>query len=644
MKRRWPFIKVLIDVINIIASLLALIIILTIIFIFLFPSKVRYTGTDKEKFGNFIQVVSKLSTTDSTIVAAPNPHKLYPAGRTPKTIYSSTSAAHTTDSGFLIREKVELQRGPAILLKVDKNTQAIYPYNGINLYTNFVFLKGTKKIQLFFHINPKYLSQYRYRILINDTTFIHWQQPQATTLLKDLFPALVDSSVYSTERRLPKSIKEKRKQARSVLLADMNAYNKKITLQLYNLNNPKGTSTVILYNKPLNKPVISGIKVSIGKDSGNGEWGTTFTLNYDTTSASHISNHPTPKIHLNELKKLTIKINRIVTTGFYSVYIKNTSALFPKIYRIRPAPQTSDYIFDAIPHGGSLSINNPENIITKPGAYKITVIPELPHYRLRFFDKAASVEFTVLPATSTKEKKAFTFTQVIIYLGLLVLAGVLFFWWYRTRQQKKLRESKHQSALAKAQLNSVRLQLNPHFVFNALSSIQNLMNKKDIDNANRYLGKFSRLTRSVLGDDFKESIPIADELRLLDDYLKMEQLRFGFQYSIHADENIDAENTEIPSMLFQPFVENAVKYGVYQKESEGIIRIDVLQKEKDIILRVTDNGNGFDTEKEYDGLGIKLSRSRIDLLNSLQKSTEITLDLKSGKEGTIVVVYLKNWI
>ena len=196
--------------------------------------------------------------------------------------------------------------------------------------------------------------------------------------------------------------------------------------------------------------------------------------------------------------------------------------------------------------------------------------------------------------------------------------------------------------VAKLQLNSIRSQLNPHFLFNALSGIQNLMNKNEIDNANNYLSKFARLTRNVLDD--KELISLSQEKTLLDDYLQMEQLRFGFKYEINCLEMLDLDNIEIPSMLLQPFVENAVKHGISQKANDGKIIITFIKQANDLVLTVTDNGNGFDTEKKNNGLGLQLSESRVELLNSIYKENRFILAIKSTTKGTKISLSLSDWI
>ncbi|RZJ80929.1 MAG: sensor histidine kinase, partial [Flavobacterium sp.] len=175
-----------------------------------------------------------------------------------------------------------------------------------------------------------------------------------------------------------------------------------------------------------------------------------------------------------------------------------------------------------------------------------------------------------------------------------------------------------------------------------LSGIQNLMNKNETENANTYLAKFARLTRNVLDD--KELISLSQEKTLLDDYLQMEQLRFGFEYEINTPNNLDIENIEIPSMLLQPFVENAVKHGIAQKADKGKITIVFDKKENDLVLTVTDNGNGFNATIKYAGLGLALSQNRITLLNSVYKENRFTLVTESSANGTIISLTLTDWL
>ncbi|WP_353140562.1 ATP-binding protein, partial [Pseudopedobacter sp.] len=150
------------------------------------------------------------------------------------------------------------------------------------------------------------------------------------------------------------------------------------------------------------------------------------------------------------------------------------------------------------------------------------------------------------------------------------------------------------------------------------------------------------LTRNVLDD--KELISLSQEKTLLDDYLQMEQLRFGFKYEINHSENLALDNIEIPSMLLQPFVENAVKHGISQKATDGKITVTFIKQANDLVLTVTDNGNGFDTEKKNNGLGLLLSGSRIALLNSVYKENHFTLVIQSTANGTKISLTLTDWL
>ena len=178
-------------------------------------------------------------------------------------------------------------------------------------------------------------------------------------------------------------------------------------------------------------------------------------------------------------------------------------------------------------------------------------------------------------------------------------------------------------------------------MFNALAGIQNLINKNEIDLANKYLARFARLTRNVLDDGNKELTSIEHETDLLNDYLQMEQMRFGFQFKIDIDD-ID-QQIEIPAMLLQPFAENAVKHGVSTLKEKGLIRVSIIKSEANLVITISDNGNGFSNVKAA-GLGTKLSEERVALLNRIYKNTAILLNTNTGANGTTVTIELKNWL
>lgn len=285
-----------------------------------------------------------------------------------------------------------------------------------------------------------------------------------------------------------------------------------------------------------------------------------------------------------------------------------------------------------------------KSIFKKSGDYEISIQPLIRWDTLAAKDIEKYTSRYTLSITLDQEnyskKELLTYTLIVTFsigLGFLV---ILYF--IKKRNKKKLAEKEQQKDTAKLQLNSIRSQLNPHFLFNALSGIQNLMNKNEIDNANKYLSKFARLTRNVLDD--KELISLSQEKTLLDDYLQMEQLRFGFKYEINHSEGLDLDNIEIPSMLLQPFVENAVRHGIAQKASDGKIVIEFIKQASDLVLSITDNGIGFDTKNKNNGLGLLLTDRRIALLNSVYKENHFILAIQSNTNGTKISLTLTDWL
>ena len=166
----------------------------------------------------------------------------------------------------------------------------------------------------------------------------------------------------------------------------------------------------------------------------------------------------------------------------------------------------------------------------------------------------------------------------------LILMGLATFFFYRSNQQQKLTNN----LLA---LKSLRSQMNPHFIFNALNSVNNYIAKSDERSANRYLSEFSTLMRSVLENSEEDFIPLAKELELLGLYVKLEHSRFPekFDYELNVAPDIDVASFLIPPMLLQPYIENAIWHGLRYKDEKGFLHIDVNQKNKET-LEIIDQG------------------------------------------------------
>ncbi|MBX2922083.1 MAG: histidine kinase [Chitinophagaceae bacterium] len=192
----------------------------------------------------------------------------------------------------------------------------------------------------------------------------------------------------------------------------------------------------------------------------------------------------------------------------------------------------------------------------------------------------------------------------------------------REKEMEVLRLNKD---LATSQLTALRSQMNPHFIFNALNSVQQYILQGDITEANRYLSKFSKLQRDVLNNSDQNFISLEKELETLNLYLELEQLRFdgNFVYQLNLDAAIDPDEIKIPPMIIQPFVENSIWHGLMPKQGERWVHIEfTLNKDELLVCKVTDNGIGRNAAKrikqnngtQHSSKGLTLVYDRLSIL------------------------------
>lgn len=213
-------------------------------------------------------------------------------------------------------------------------------------------------------------------------------------------------------------------------------------------------------------------------------------------------------------------------------------------------------------------------------------------------------------------------------LGALLIAAIIGIIYY-FRNKNKQKQERNRRHIRELELRAIRSQMNPHFIFNALSSIQNLINRSANQEANKYLIDFSRLLRKVLATSEKKLVPLSDEIEQLELYLKLEQLRYPFSYSLTVDQNIEPDAIEIPGMLIQPFVENAVKHGIAPRGTgEIIIRLSL--QDQLLIIDITDDGPGLKTEANG-GFGIRAVTNEFEILKTLY-NTEIGITIENRQE------------
>ncbi|WP_295811652.1 histidine kinase [uncultured Apibacter sp.] len=207
----------------------------------------------------------------------------------------------------------------------------------------------------------------------------------------------------------------------------------------------------------------------------------------------------------------------------------------------------------------------------------------------------------------------------------------------------------------KIALQSLRREMNPHFIFNSLNSVNQFIAQNNELEANKYLTSYSKLMRNIMENSNKDFIKLTQELEQLKEYLGLEELRFQdkFSYFIEVDENLDTDATYIPNMLIQPNLENAIWHGLRYKEEKGLLRLSVKQFNDKIIVTIEDNGIGLkqstdsktENQKLHKSRGLTNTKDRILLLNKLYSvSIELKIfEKRKPKTGVIVkLIFPKN--
>ena len=199
-------------------------------------------------------------------------------------------------------------------------------------------------------------------------------------------------------------------------------------------------------------------------------------------------------------------------------------------------------------------------------------------------------------------------------LLLLILAIAV----YRVNLKRKKDSMKQQ--VSDLELKALRAQINPHFLFNALNGVQGLINKNELRSANLFLSKCAKLTRGILEQSDHETVSLETELHTLDLYIQLEAMRFSFDYNVKVADDFDPEIVQVPSMLMQPFVENAILHGLSKKADHKHLQIDVLPHEQGLMYVIEDNGVGRPAEHQtreasHRPMGMRITHDRITKLH-----------------------------
>jgi len=246
------------------------------------------------------------------------------------------------------------------------------------------------------------------------------------------------------------------------------------------------------------------------------------------------------------------------------------------------------------------------------------------------------------------EKRASNFQKYIIWLLLALLLTAIFAAWWISRSLKA-----QSIANKQLELKSLRGQMNPHFIFNALNSVNEFIATQNPRKANAYLSQFSKLMRSVLDVNKKDLIPISEEIALTKNYLELEHARFNdkFDFTFEVESAIYDADILVPPLLLQPYIENAIWHGLRYLDYKGQLDVSVKHSNQEIEILISDNGigrkksqlNKTKHQKIHKSTGMKNTADRIQILKSLYgKQYDVKVnDLYSDQENTGTLVVIK---
>lgn len=395
----------------------------------------------------------------------------------------------------------------------------------------------------------------------------------------------------------------------------------------------------------------------------------TFRAYYkDSSSEKNIENPFDAPIYLYPGKEFFIDLVDINTNKIIKKYIIQRPKLYPKIdfykydnsffFTTKPEGKDSelslspgDKIRLKLAHPTNLeaieveySLRNLKTKKTQQGVNKYAIkdlnFESNTDYELRI-NYAVQKEST---AVIYIHVKPYWYQSYITYFILLFLLLGMAILWLTLGLKKKINTSqKKQQKLEQA---AIRLQslLNPHFTFNALSSIQGLMNTNRIDEANLYLQEFSSLLRKTLTKSQHLYNTLDQELEMMRMYIRLEAFRFDFSWKIEVAKEINPSDIEIPTLLLQPLIENAIKHGISGKRDKGelVIICKEGQKKDTFVIEVKDNGKWIEKNSDS-GYGLSLTKERIATINKMRKDRFITLNFTKNEVTTAILTF-HNWI
>jgi LytS/YehU family sensor histidine kinase len=206
----------------------------------------------------------------------------------------------------------------------------------------------------------------------------------------------------------------------------------------------------------------------------------------------------------------------------------------------------------------------------------------------------------------------------------------------------ELRFTRLQSQLAQSHLNALKSQLHPHFLFNTLNTISTLILKADDSEAERMLSLLNNFLKTTVFQSDRQEITLEEELRFVKDYLEIEKVRFSDKLEVKENVAKETLQAQVPNLLLQPIIENAIYHGIAHKTSHGIIQISTKKKEGQLLICVEDNGPGLTMmkkKKSKEGVGLKITKERLAQLFGTDHLFELENLVSGGVRVTISIPF-----
>jgi two-component system LytT family sensor kinase len=233
------------------------------------------------------------------------------------------------------------------------------------------------------------------------------------------------------------------------------------------------------------------------------------------------------------------------------------------------------------------------------------------------------------------------YTVVYLVMYWLVVFAHLGWQYYLRYQEREVETAQLQRELVEARLEALRMQLNPHFLFNTLHAISGLIHESP-EAADRIIARLSELLRLTLDQTKPQEVPLSEEMAFLDRYLEIEQTRFAERLRIEKQISPEAQQALVPYLILQPLVENAIRHGIEPREEMGLLQICARRNDGRLELRVRDNGNGLAGKEDppgQEGIGLSNTRSRLGHLYGKNFRLELASAEGGGLEARVEIPF-----